>query len=286
MHEDRAARRSVAAGAADFLVIRFETSRQSRVDDGSNVRFVDAHSERDCGNHHVDLAGEKLLLNAAAKVGVESGMIGSRRKRNRELGRQTCSLFARRRIDDRRTAFRIAQQFRRHCGSLRRHDLHGFDRKIGAAKTVNESRQFRKSKLFRNVVLYQWCCGCGQGDDGRRPQFRKVLAESAIVRTEVMPPLRNAVGLVNSDQSGFALRQHFRKSGQPQSFRRDEKKLQRAVQVIRARLSRRGGVAAGMDAFDLKATFFQLRHLIFHQRNERADHECRSAAGDAGQLVA
>src|SRR5438552_6319862 len=76
MHEDRAARRSIAAGAAGFLVIRFETSRQSRMDHRSNVRFVDAHSERDRGNHHFDLAGEKLFLNAPAEVGVKSGMIG------------------------------------------------------------------------------------------------------------------------------------------------------------------------------------------------------------------
>ena len=41
-----------------------------------------------------------------------------------------------------------------------------------------------------------------------------------------------------------------------------------------------------MDALHLEALVFQLRHLIFHQRNQRADHKCRSAAGDAGQLVA
>jgi hypothetical protein len=103
---------------------------------------------------------------------------------------------------------------------------------------VNEPRQLRKAELLRNVVLDEWRRGCGQGDDGRRPQFRKVLAEPAIVRTEVVTPLLNAVRLIDSDQSRFALRQHFRETGQPQSFRRDEKKLQRAVQVIHARLAR------------------------------------------------
>ena len=51
---------AVAAGAADLLVIGFEAARQGGVDDGADVRLVDAHAEGDGGDHDLDAACEEL----------------------------------------------------------------------------------------------------------------------------------------------------------------------------------------------------------------------------------
>ena len=54
----------------------------------------------------------------------------------------------------------------------------------------------------------------------------QVLAEHAVVRPEIVAPLRNAVRFVDGDEGGLALRQHFGKARHPEPFRRDEEKLQ------------------------------------------------------------
>ena len=47
-----------------------------------------------------------------------------------------------------------------------------------------------------------------------------------------------------------------------------------------------GAVASGVDALHREAALLELGGLIFHQRDQRADHQRRAAARDAGQLVA
>ena len=58
---------------------------------------------------------------------------------------------------------------------------------------------------------------------------------------------------VNRDQSGFAPGQHFGKAGDAHSFRSDEEKLQRAVEVIATGLAGFVAREAGVDASDLEA---------------------------------
>ena len=59
---------AVAAGAADLLVVGLQAARQRRVDDGADVRLVDAHAEGDRRDHHLDAARQELLLHALASA--------------------------------------------------------------------------------------------------------------------------------------------------------------------------------------------------------------------------
>ena len=91
--------------------------------------------------------------------------------------------------------------------------------------------------------------------------------------------------LVHSHQRRLAFGQHFGEAWNAEPLRRDEQELQLALQIVDAGLPGCGAVAAGVDALHRKAPLFQLRHLIFHQRDQRADHQRGAAQRDAGQLV-
>ena len=59
-----------------------------------------------------------------------------------------------------------------------------------------------------------------------------------------------------------------------------------AVEVVRTGLARCRAVAAGVNALHGDAAILELAHLVFHERDERADDERRAPARDARQLVA
>ena len=100
MHQNGAAGRAVAPGAANLLVVRLQTPRQRRVDHGAHVRLVDSHAERDGGDHHFDAALQELLLHPLAALGIQPGMVGGAGEVRRQFGGQAGGLRARGRIDD------------------------------------------------------------------------------------------------------------------------------------------------------------------------------------------
>ena len=76
--------------------------------------------------------------------------------------------------------------------------------------------------------------------------------------------------------AGFRFASISGKPAHAQPLRRDEEKLQLAVQIIDAHLARGRAIAPGVDAFHREAAFPQLGELIFHQRDQRTDHQRRA----------
>ena len=110
-----------------------------------------------------------------------------------------------------------------------------------------------KRKLADDVVLHDGGCGGSERHDGRGTQRREVLPQHAIIRPEIVTPLRNAMRFVNSDQRGLSLGQHFGESRHPKPLRRNEHELHFAVQIVAAGLSGCQAVHAGMHARDFAA---------------------------------
>ena len=91
---------------------------------------------------------------------------------------------------------------------------------------------------------------------------------------------------VDRYQGGLTPRQHFRKTRDAQPLGRDEQELQAAFQIVDADLARVGAAAAGVNALGAQASFAELGDLVFHQRDQRADHQRDPAPSQPGQLVA
>ena len=117
-------------------------------------------------------------------------------------------------------------------------------------------------------------------------QCGQILPQHPIVGPEVMPPLRNAMRLINRNQRRFALRQHLRKPRHPQPLRRNKQKLQLALQIVDAGLPRHRPVQAGVNSRYTQPQRGELCRLVFHQRNQRRNHQRGSAQRNRRQLVA
>ena len=68
-------RTSIAAGSARLLVVALEILRHVIMHHQSHIGFVNAHSERICGDYHVTAVVGEILLGAAALVVGHSGVV-------------------------------------------------------------------------------------------------------------------------------------------------------------------------------------------------------------------
>ena len=118
---------------------------------------------------------------------------------------------------------------------------------------MDKARLLIETQLLADVVLHDGRRRRGQRDHRRRAQRRQIAAQQPVIGPEIVPPLRNAMRLIDRDQRRFPLRQHLRKPGHAQALGRDEQELQLAVQIIDTNLPRRRAVASRMDAFHREA---------------------------------
>ena len=167
MHQKRPAGFAIAPGTADFLVISFNAPRQGGVNNRADVRLVDSHAEGNCRHNDLQLARQEILLHLLAALRIQSGVVGGRRVVSAKLNGHGFRLLAGGRVDDRRTALRVGQEFLGELGTLRRSNLHNFNRDVGAAEAVNEARRFDQRQLLHDVVLHGRCGGGGQSNHRR-----------------------------------------------------------------------------------------------------------------------
>ena len=244
---------AVAAGAADLLVVGLERAGQRGVDDGADIGLVDAHAEGDGGDDHLQFAGEEGGLHLLAALGVEAGVIGGGGEIVLQVGGEAVGFVAGGRVDDGGPAIFRLQQLAGQLGALTGRRFDDFDGDVVAAEAVDEAGGFGEPELLDDIVLHHGRGGGGQGDHRRRAEARQVAAEHAVVRPEVVAPLRDAVRLVDRDERRLALGEHLGKARDAQALRRDEEKVELAGEVIDASLPGGGAVAAGVDALDRAA---------------------------------
>src|ERR1700757_1823221 len=112
-----------------------------------------------------------------------------------------------------------------------------------------------------------------------------MLAKHPIVWSKIVAPLRDTVRLVDRDQRGLALGEHFGKPCHAKPLWGDEEELQLATQVVGRDTAGSFTIATRMNALNSEPSLLQLQHLIVHQRDERTDHESRPASCQSWQLV-
>src|ERR1700676_1169131 len=109
---------------------------------------------------------------------------------------------------------------------------------------MNKPLRMCKPQLFTDIVLNEWGCCRGKRNYGRRAQRRKVLTKHAVIRAEVVPPLRNAVCFIDGNQRRLAFRKHLRETSHTQPFGCDKEKLHLAVEIVTKSLGRSSAAPA------------------------------------------
>ena len=147
---------------------------------------------------------------------------------------------------------------------------------------MDETGLVVEAELVADIVLHNDGGGGGEGDYRGGAKGGEVAAEEAVIRAEIVTPLRDAMRFVNGDEGGFALGEHLREADDAEAFGGDEEELEFAVEVVYADLAGGRAVAPGVDAFDGETKVAQLGELVFHEGDERADDQGGAAAREAG----
>ena len=107
----------------------------------------------------------------------------------------------------------------------------------------------------------------------RRPETVNHPAQTQVVRTEVMTPLRHAMGLVHGEQAHLAVRQRRQERGGGKALRRAQHDPRAAATDVRQGTSGGPGIHARGDHRGRMPAQHKPPVLIRHQRDQRGDHD-------------
>ncbi len=203
IEEQALGRESVAPGAAGFLLIVLERLRRARVDHEPDVGPVDPHAEGDRRHHDVHVLVDERVLVPMAHVVRKTRVIRRRAyARVRQPLGKAVHFAPRLAIDDAGVARVTREDVLQLALEVRpRHDA------IQQIRPVERSDQFDRcaeSQLVHDVAAHAFGRRRGKGVHAR---VRPVLAERGelpVFRPERVPPLTDAVGLVNRHETHAA----------------------------------------------------------------------------------
>ena len=167
------------------------------MDDETHVGLVDTHAKGDGSHDDVNLLHQEVILRLRAERAVETGMIG---RRLDVIGFQHLSQFlnllARKTIDDATLARMLLDELDDvliHVMRLRTHLII----QVGTVKRRFELHSIHNAQILLDVSTYLVCSGCSQCNDWSLAYLVDNRTDATVLRTEIVPPLRDTVGLVN-----------------------------------------------------------------------------------------
>ena len=201
--EQRTRRRAVPPGAAGLLVVGLERRRHGGVHDRAHVGLVHPHAERVGGADDPHAVGEEAALDLGAALALQPRVVGECRlaERLRELRRRLLGSGARARVDDGGEGV-LARAGTRRAASASRVRRGAQPRRRGWAgrsrwplAVARAARAARRRRPPRAEWQWPWT-----PRSSRAPSAARSVGEAEVVGPEVVPPLRDAVGLVHHEQ--------------------------------------------------------------------------------------
>ena len=202
--QQRPRRQPVPPRAARLLVVGLDRARDGLVADGPHVGLVDAHPERVGGDDHRDLARHEAPLRLGTDVARQPGVVGDDLDAQLapEPVRQPVALRARAGVDDR------GQRVRPRTG--RRdpppHDLlvralDDREREVRAVEPRRHVHRLAQPEARHDVGRDLRRRGRRRGQDRLRAEPARRVGEPEVLGPEVVPPLGDAVRLVDHEQA-------------------------------------------------------------------------------------
>jgi hypothetical protein len=168
---------------------------------------------------------------------------------------------------------------------LQRLDLQHFDVDVLSLKPLDHDGCVGHTQRFEDVFLDLGSGRGGQSDGGGVSECLSNCSKTQVVGAKVVTPLREAVGFVDGQKAQAAGLEKVHKAI-GESLRRDIDQFPMTVskpdEAI-ASLHRRDG---GIDAGCSNSNFLKGIHLVFHQCNQRRDHQTTAFRGHSRKLVA
>ena len=154
---------------------------------------------------------------------------------------------------------------------------------VRAVETGDVTFRLAQFQMRDDVLAHAPGRGGGERHERDVGKMFSQFGNLAVFRTEIVAPFADAMRLVNGDEFHVPALQIGQKSGKHQPLRRDVEQTEFAiVQAAQAfaafarrerRIQKRRRDAAGL----------QRVHLVFHQRNQRRNHDREAVARERGQ---
>ena len=187
---------AVAAGPPGLLLVVLERLGRPGVHHEAHVRPIDAHPERHGGDDDVRMLVEERILVPAALVVGQAGVIGARpHSRFDQPGRERVDLPARRAVDDPGLAAMAAED----VGQLAL-ELGAGEHAVNQVRPIERSDQLdmvAQPQLPDDVAAHARGRGGGVGVQAEVGEQAAQPPELAVLRAEIMPPLADAMRLVD-----------------------------------------------------------------------------------------
>ena len=168
--------------------------------DEAHVGLVDAHAEGDGRRHDQPVLLQEGVLIARAVASVHAGVIGQGAKALavEEIG-QLLGLLARGAVDDAAFAGFPLDEIDDLAARLV-FRAHG-EAQIGAVEAMDEDGRLAGEEARLDLAARGGIGGGGEGDALHLAEARRGLADGHVFRAEIMPPLRDAMRLVDGEKA-------------------------------------------------------------------------------------
>ena len=287
IEQDRLGRQAVAPGTPDFLIKALDAFGQVVMDDKPHVGLVDTHPEGHRGTDHLQAVVDKVVLHPLAHLRRQAGMVSRRHNPMpaKHVGHALRRLFAHA-IDN--AAIVPVTGYQAEDGTVLVLLLIPAPHVQAQVRTVegrDEHFGVGQAQLLLDVLPRQPVGRRGQSHNRHTGKSLPQQPQLRVFRTEVMPPLGNAVRLVDGEQRnphvpyqiGNLQHQPLRRNVQqfhvpPQTSRTDPHVLGLVVHAVQ----RGRRYAVGLQPF----------HLVLHQGNQGRHHHRRPLTHQGRHLIA
>ncbi len=258
--------------------------------DRAHVGLVDAHAEGVGGHHHPGAAGHELPLHRGALLAVQPRVVGGdlAAQVGAQQGGHLLGGRARARVDDGRPVGGVGEHGGQMTalGPLRR-AAHHREGEVGPVEARRHAHRVAQAQAPLHVSGHLRGGGGRGAHDGPRAQPPRGVGQAEVVGAEVVPPLRDAVGLVDHEQAHARVAHRVEERPRREPLGRHVEQAQLAARgggqgraVLRARALR-------VDQTDPRAGHRgQALDLVLHERDQRRDDQRQVIAHQGGKLIA
>ena len=217
---------AIAACTPGLLVIGLDGTRQIHVCHKAHIRLVDAHAEGDGGHDDHAVLALEGSLHVAAFGGLQAGMVGTGMKALLlQEGRHLLGAVARRAVDDARFPLvAIANEAQQLLVAVALLDDPVAD--VGAVEAGDEGLGILQGKPVDDLAAGEIVGGGGERNAWHIWKFIGQATQPDVFGPKVVPPLRDAVRLVNGNQGQLAAMQQRQTSLGQQTLRGHVQQLQ------------------------------------------------------------
>ena len=172
----------------------------------SHVGAIDSHAKGNRCHHDIDCFSGKGFLRFSSLHGGQSRVVGAgQNSLSGKSGRELFGFAARDAINDRSLASVSPEDLKRLSDAVgARHDTVA---EVGSIERAQQHLGIAQVELRHDVISHSRCGGGGKGVEARGRKSRAEHRQLPILWSEVVPPVANAMRLINGKSFHAHLRQ-------------------------------------------------------------------------------